>query len=949
MNKGSKNNDASKISHTKKLTQHQSMGHTQPLPSAHMLAKGKPPQSRRKCVLGWYDSLLDVIDKRVDHDGDKPEAIFQNRTSPPHFALSVAVTSFRLLFIFILILCFLVSGSLLGIARAYINTAPDLDLSALTETALASQIYDQNGELIATYSGTENRLWATYNEFPGDLVHAIVSIEDTRFFSHSGVDIKRIMGSFISNFTTTANVQGASTITQQLIKNRMLTSERSYRRKIQEAYLAYQLENEYSKEQILEAYLNDVNLSQGNYGVKSAALDYLGKDLSELTLRECAMLAGMVQSPYTYDPRRNYFFRNRPEVTDNRTNTVLSRMYQQGYITYDQYEQALAEQVVVLEESASTSAMGLAPSFVDYVIKDVIDHFIESRGLPNTQENRNAIEYELRTAGYQIYTTLDLTVQTATEDAVYNYDNYPATRYRSDAATVSTNADGSTTEVVQPQAGVVVMDYHTGQIKAMIGGRTAPTGLKVLNRAYMSHQPVGSSIKPITVYGPAIDRGLGAASIIQNFKGEVSGWSTDGSYPNTGSIVGPVTMRTALSKSLNLSAARILMEMSGLDSLNNSAAYLEMMGVDMDYINVTPAGIALGTSGLSPLDEAVCYATIANKGLYISPISFTKVEDGDHSIILDAVSMQTTKQVYKPGTAWLLVDMMTTGVESGTGTKAQINGITVAGKTGTNDNYRGITFAGITPHYTTAIYIGHDDYKPLKSGTSGGAYAAPLFSDIMTSVYNIKGLPNGPIIEDSPESLGLVQVTVCQVSGQLATDACSLDMGGLTPVTDWYPIDSVPTETCTMHVAHEVCTQSGKLATSYCTDVVDKAYVLVPTSSVLAHCDLTDFPWYYVSDEPLSEQSNPDAFCNIHTTQNAHAKRVQAIQNANDALAHAAIDVQPYLDSLNQEQVGSFHDAVNTLTGLIGDGSSASIASIDTATEALDDLLDELAIYINNE
>ena len=272
---------------------------TLPMRAVRTSDKKTANKVKRRGLLRYYDAMLNYIDRRVDHDGSKPSAIFKPRTSPPGFVLSVMVTSFRLIMVIVLIICFIACGSLFGIARAYINAAPNLNLNVLTDTALASQIYDQNGELITTYSGVQNRLWTPYNELPKNLVNAIVAIEDSRFFTHNGVDIKRIAGSLISNLTSDANTQGASTITQQLIKNRMLTSERSYKRKIQEAYLAFELEKTYTKQQILEAYLNDVNLNQGNYGVKSAARDYFGKELNQLTLRECAMLAGMVQSPNT--------------------------------------------------------------------------------------------------------------------------------------------------------------------------------------------------------------------------------------------------------------------------------------------------------------------------------------------------------------------------------------------------------------------------------------------------------------------------------------------------------------------------------------------------------------------------------------------------------------------------------------------------------------------------
>ena len=820
-----------------------------------------------------FQAFLHWFDSRTDFNGDKPQAFFVPKKKPPAFGLSVAVTTFKLMLITILVLGFIMAGAVFGVARAFISTAPDLDVTEISDVSLSSYIYDSEGELITMYSGVQNRMWASIDEIPENLKNAFIATEDARFYSHNGVDIKRIVGSFISNLTSTS-IQGGSTITQQLIKNRMLTSERSYKRKIQEAYLALQLESKYTKDQILEAYLNDVNMGEGNYGVKSAARDYFGKSLDQLTLRECAMLAGIVNAPTTYNPRRNYYVKNTPEVTDDRTDLVLSRMQREGYITVDEYNAAKAEEVHI-QETRTNTATGIAPDFVSYVIDDVVQAFIEQRGLDNTSENRNAIENELRTGGYSIYTTLDQEMQSAVEDAVYNYDRYPKTAKSSDAVKRETNPDGTITETEQPQAAATVVDYHTGEIKAMVGGRTPPAGLKMLNRA-TAKLPVGSSIKPITVYGPALEAGMGCGTIIQNIKGPVEGWaasSSEKSYPTAGSVNGPVTMRTAIQKSLNLSAARVLMEMSGPDpttNINNSVSYLAKMGIDTESsestIQRTGAGIALGSSAYSTLEMASMFGTIGNKGVYISPTSFTKVVDSNGNVLLDGKAMQETNQVYQESTAWMLVDMLETAVQSGTGSRAQVSGMTIAGKTGTNEN-RGLYFAGMSPYYSAAVWIGHDDYKALSNSTAGGAYSAPIFQKFMTTIHQEKGLTDKPIIEDSPESLGLVKATVCQVSGMKATDACAHDAGGLTPVTDWFKAGTEPTESCTYHMSLAICSESGKYATPYCpSTVTSSSQVFIPEDSVLRNCDISAFSWYHLtSASDFNYINNPDQFCPIHT------------------------------------------------------------------------------------
>lgn len=822
---------------------------------------------------GIFGSFLHWFDSHTDFHGDKPQAIFVPRKKPPAFGLSVAVTTFKLMLITILVLGFIMAGAVFGVARAFISTAPDLDVTEISDVSLSSYIYDSEGELITMYSGVQNRMWASIDEIPDNLKNAVIATEDARFYSHGGVDIKRIVGSFISNLTS-SNIQGGSTITQQLIKNRMLTSERSYKRKIQEAYLALQLESKYTKDQILEAYLNDVNMGEGNYGVKSAARDYFGKSLDELTLRECAMLAGIVNAPNTYNPRRNYYVKNRPEVTNERTDLVLSRMQREGYITVDEYNAAKAEEVHI-QETRTNTATGIAPDFISYVIDDVVQAFIKQRGLENTRENRNAIENELRTGGYSIYTTLDQEMQSAVEDAVYNYDRYPKTAKSSDSVKRETNPDGSVTEIEQPQAAATIVDYHTGEVKAMVGGRKPPAGLKMLNRA-TSRLPVGSSIKPITVYGPALDAGMGAGTIIQNLKGAVNGWaasSSEKSYPTQGSVNGPVTMRTAIQKSLNLSAARVLMEMTAptpTEGIENAVSYLAKMGIDTESsettVQRTGAGIALGSSAYSTVEMASMFGTIANKGVYISPTSFTKVTDSNGNVILDGKALQQTNQVYQPSTAWMLVDMLETAVQSGTGSRAQVSGMTIAGKTGSNES-KGLYFAGMSPYYSAAVWIGHDDYKSLANSTFGGAYSAPIFQRFMTTIHQEKGLQDKAIIEDSPESLGLVRATVCQVSGMKATDACTHDAGGLTPVTDWFKAGTEPTESCTYHMSLPICAESGKYATPYCPSTTGSAsQVFVPSDSVLRNCDLSGLSWYHLTGaSDFNYINNPDQFCPLHT------------------------------------------------------------------------------------
>ena len=429
--------------------------------------------------------------------------LFTKRTKPRNYFINLIFKTCKYFVILLLVCGFSGLGAVLGLARAYVESLPDIDFGSITDLDQTTYIYDINGELLTSRYGSENREWADIEEIPEMLQNAFIAIEDVRFRRHIGVDFKRLIGSFILNMSSDS-IQGGSTITQQLIKNTLLSTEQTYKRKIREAYLAIQLEEEYSKDEILEAYLNTIPLGGSVYGVKTAAMDYFGKELSELTLRECATLAGMTQNPSRYNPRLNYYSRNKPEQTDNRANNVLNEMYENGFITLAEYDAAIAEQLVVLEESPLQDQNEML-AFVEYCIYDVITQLLKQEGLEDTSANRSAMESRIRTEGYNIYTTIDPEKQKAAEQAVYNYNKYPSMRYSEDKYTIQgRNPDGTIITLVQPQASSVVIDYRTGYITAMVGGRTAPVNQKEYNRAYQSTMPVGSSIKPVTVSRPSL-------------------------------------------------------------------------------------------------------------------------------------------------------------------------------------------------------------------------------------------------------------------------------------------------------------------------------------------------------------------------------------------------------------------------------------------------------------
>ena len=769
---------------------------------------------------------------------EENQPLFTERKKPHSFLLGVVFTSLKMTVLAFIVVCFIGMGLLLGVAKAYVETTPTLDVAQLTISDYTSYLYDMNGNLISSIADVEYRDWVDIENIPDMLKNAFISVEDVRFYKHSGVDFKRLFSAALE-ILGNSNSSGGSTITQQLIKNKVLGSQRNYKRKIQEAYLALELETMVDKDTILEAYLNDVDLGESNYGIKSGAKDYFGKELSELTVRECAMLAGLTQAPYRYDPRRNMYQRDKMEVTDERTNQVLSRMYQAGFITKEQYDTALTERVNIIEVSEQKQMYDMA-YFVEYAISDVVTHLLEKRGLSNTTANRNAVENELRTSGYQIYTTVDPEIQKTVQDTISGWENYPSLADTSKSLMVETKEDGTVIETVEPQAAAVIMDYRTGELRAIIGGRNEPTVRKGINRASQSYTEVGSSIKPLAVYGPALDLGYSPGSITYNMEGPIPGWNTEKGYPSGGldSRYGPVTFRRAIVSSLNVPAAHVLM-----DDVTPaiSAQYLYQLGATENKINVDGAGLALGTSGLTPIQMAAAYATIANEGVYQEPLSFTKVLDAQGNVVLDADEVRDTRRVFQQSTAWLLVDMMTDAVKTGTGTKAKIDGITVAGKTGTNSDYASVYFAGMTPYYVSTLWVGHDyPVNKLKKGSSGGNEAAPLWQAYMAKIH--EGLADKPIIDADPTSLGLVKRTICSVSGLLATDACKNDEEHK-PVTEWYLADKAPTAYCDMHVTLSICTAENALATEFCpTDSVQQvSYVLIRP----------DNPLYLFDDEAL--------------------------------------------------------------------------------------------------
>ena len=847
----------------------------------------------------------------------EPRSIFRPETRKPNFVVSVLLNTIRVLIVIVVLAGVAGLGAVAGIAKGYVDTAPELNLVALDSQAQTSFIYDCNNNLITEYKGTENRVLVSLDAMPKRLRNAFIAVEDARFYSHSGVDLKRIVGAFVSNLTS-SGTQGGSTITQQLIKNTLLSSEQSYKRKIQEAYLALQLESKYSKDQILESYLNTIYLGENYYGVQVAAQGYFGKDLGELTLRECAILAGATNNPYYYNPRRNLYTRRSEDkdyvaVTNNRTDYVLRCMYENQFITREQYEEALnpATANVLQEAPASGNSMYRYPHYVEYAVKEVVSILLELNGLEDNSANRNAMENKFRTSGYSVKLAIDPNIQETVESTLQNWSKYPSLRDPSDKVFRTKNSDGTYTETIQPQSACAVLDYRTGELKAIVGSRTEVTAKKTLNRATDMKMPVGSSIKPIAVYAPALELGASPASIVYNIPVPIPGWKDakgNDSWPNNyggAGYVGPETLRTGMAKSHNIAAASTLLTMVGVE---RSVDFLHRMGIDDGHINATPFGLSLGSSGITPLQMTVAYGVLANGGVYQEPISVLGISDSAGHVVWDGHQHQDRRRVFSDSTSWMIVDMLKSSAPSSTKIKGQI----VGGKTGTNSDQKGVFYSGITGYYASAVWIGHDNYKALSSKSTGSGAAAPLWQAYMSKIH--QGLEKKDILDGDPSAYGLVKVTTCAVSGQLATEACRNDAMGYGTVTDWWAKGTEPTVSCQMHSTQTVCSETHMLASQYCPNPVQQGVVTIPAGHPLYN--LLSNPQYqevirqYLGDtavssstvctlhneyyQPVTPSQDSQSFTearqvlvlaeNMLTTMDSASAQYQAIRNAADYL-----------------------------------------------------------------
>ncbi|AJQ27844.1 transglycosylase domain-containing protein [Pelosinus fermentans] len=613
----------------------------------------------------------------------------------------------KLTVIILIVFIVMITGAGLGFLTASIHTMPSLKDEI--RPAASSQIYDVNGKLINTVHSVENRVPVSINKIPKNLQNAFVAAEDARFYQHIGIDPRGILRAVWSNITDRGVSEGGSTITQQLAKNALLSQERTLKRKIQEAILALQIERQYSKNEILELYLNQIYFGQGAYGVQSASIVYFNKNVEDLTLAECAMLAGIPKSPNYYSP-----FNNLKAATERQA-TVLDQMVKYEFINSSTAIQAKNAKLRLAIRSSQTDTTNQTASyFIDYVTQYLIDRY-----------GADAVYKD----GLKVYTTLDLDMQEAAEEAMKKLPN------------IRTDSNG----LQQPQGALVAIDPRTGYIKAMVGGR----GNDQFNRAVLAERQPGSAFKPF-VYLAALEGGMTPSSMIEDSKISFGNWSPM-NYDEK--FHGSVSLRTALEQSLNVPTVKIANQ-TGVDK---PLYYAQQMGIStlvlQGSINDRNLAMSLGglTRGVTPLEIASAYGVLANQGVHVDPITVIKVIDRNGKTLEQVTPKE--KAVVNERSAYVLTDMLRGVINNGTGSAANI-GRPAAGKTGTTNDYKDAWFVGFTPDLVASVWIGYDSGEYL-NGITGGTLPATIWKSFMQkALAKIPSRdfirPNGVVIEPNP-------------------------------------------------------------------------------------------------------------------------------------------------------------------------------------------------------
>ena len=756
------------------------------------------------------------------------------------------VSFIRVLFVSLIALCIAVTCLGVGSFRGVIDTAPDVDDIDIMPLGYATFLYDDAGNQIRKLAAPDsNRLPVTLDQIPVDLQHAVVAIEDERFYEHNGIDVKGILRAGMKALTTGDFSEGASTITQQLLKNNVFTNWTSestqlerFTRKIQEQYLAVQVEKKTDKDTILENYLNTINLGAGSYGVQAAARQYFDKDVWDLNLSECATLAGITQNPTKFNPIIN------PDSNRKRRKEVLQHMLDQNYITQDQYDETLADDVYsriqAAQEKNSSTENTVYTYFEDELTDQIINDLMNIKGYTKKQATNL-----LYSGGLKVYTTQDSKIQNILDEEYADPSNYPDTvQYELDYALTVTDPDGNQVNyskemlqlyfqnedpdfdllfdspedgqtyvdkykasilangskvlaervnfAPQPQSSMSVIDQHTGYVKALIGGRGEKTASLTLNRATDTTRQPGSTFKIVSTYAPALnEKGMTLATTFEDEPYEYP----DGSPVNnaTRSYNGTTTIRTAIQNSINVVAVKCLEKVTpelGLKYLDNFGFTTLAHGTEADKDangNVwsdANLATALGgiTRGVTNVELCASYAAIANGGNYIKPIYYTKILDHNGNVLIENTAAE--RSVIKESTAFLLTSAMEDVVKQGTGTACQLDNMPVAGKTGTTEAYNDLWFVGYTPYYTCAVWSGYDNNEKLPDYARN--FHKALWKKVMTRIH--EGLPS----KEFEKPASVEKLSVCEETGLLPRAGCPV-------TTEYFDVGTMPTEYCEEH------------------------------------------------------------------------------------------------------------------------------------------------------
>lgn len=769
----------------------------------------------------------------------------------------------------------------LGVVKGIIDSSPDISQMTVAPTRFSTFIYDSEGNQTAKLVASDsNRIPVTMDKIPEDLAHAFVAIEDERFYEHNGIDIKGIMRAFVVGLKNKGHFsEGASTITQQLLKNLVFTdwvTEESFaeklKRKIQEQYLAIELEKVMDKNTILVNYMNTINLGQNTLGVQSASLRYFNKQVHELNLSECAVIAGITQNPSRYNPIVH------PEENAKRRTKVLNNMLEQGYITQEEYDEAMADdpysRIKVNNEVVGDNT--ITSYFDDAVTKQVYADLLAA-GYSDNQA------YTLvYTGGLSIFSTQDPDIQAICDEIYANEENYPASsKWQLEYNLSITKANGnvehhssemyrkyfrengqksfnllystqedayagieeyhaavlepgdeilaeSITLTPQPQVSITIADQSTGYVVAMIGGRGTKEGSLTLNRATDTTRPSGSTFKVLASFGPALDTGQFTLATVVNdapfnyYNGTpVLNWYNRTATPYRGLV----NIRMGIYDSLNIVAVKTLTQITpqlgyeyllkfGFTTLETAKEVNGQVFSDIQQ------SLALGglTTGVSNLELNAAYATIANGGVYMEPKLYTKVVDNDGNVILDNTQVES-RQVIKATTAFLLTSAMQDTVTRGTGTAVNFGGMAIAGKTGTTTDDLDVWFAGYTPYYTATTWTGYDkNNAKLSVDRAQLNLSKTMWKKVMERIH--ENLPSKSF--ETPA--GIVQATVCSRSGKLP-------IAGLcdhTLYTEYFAEGTVPTASCNVHYQGSLCNYTQQAACATCPFKVEGIFELTP-------------------------------------------------------------------------------------------------------------------------